>query len=102
ALKKQFYQSASEFVQAIFAEDATICEEVQSAITFAHGTGVLSDEEQRICAFHEAYATAMKPANAEEDEAIHTIRDLPPPVDRVCRGQVCVPVRKGAPHLLQP
>jgi len=59
ALKKQFYQSAADFVKAIFAEDAAICEEVQRAVGFAHGTGVLSDEEQRICAFHEAYAAAM-------------------------------------------
>jgi phenylpropionate dioxygenase-like ring-hydroxylating dioxygenase large terminal subunit len=60
ALKKQFYQSAADFVRAIFAEDAGICEEVQRAVGFAQGTGVLSDEEQRICAFHEAYATAMR------------------------------------------
>ncbi len=59
ALKKQFYQSAADFVRAIFAEDAAICEEVQHAVGFAHGTGVLSDEEERICAFHETYAAAM-------------------------------------------
>jgi phenylpropionate dioxygenase-like ring-hydroxylating dioxygenase large terminal subunit len=59
ALKKQFYRSAAEFVQAIFAEDAAICEQVQRSVGFAHGAGVLSDEEQRICAFHEAYAASM-------------------------------------------
>lgn len=59
ALRKQFYQSAGEFVQAIFAEDAAICEQVQRSVGFAEGAGVLSDEEQRICAFHEAYAAAL-------------------------------------------
>jgi hypothetical protein len=59
ALKKQFYNSASDFVRAIFAEDAAICEQVQRSVGFAHGAGVLSDEEQRICAFHEAYAASM-------------------------------------------
>jgi hypothetical protein len=28
-------------------------------VGFAHGAGVLSDEEQRICAFHEAHAASM-------------------------------------------
>jgi hypothetical protein len=60
ALKKQFYQSAADFVRAIFAEDAGICEEVQHAVGYAQGTGVLSDEEERICAFHESYAAAMR------------------------------------------
>jgi phenylpropionate dioxygenase-like ring-hydroxylating dioxygenase large terminal subunit len=55
ALKRQFYASAAEFVQAIFLEDAAICEQVQRSIGFAHGDGVLSDEEERICAFHRAY-----------------------------------------------
>jgi len=59
ALKKQFYNSAADFVRDIFAEDAGICEQVQLSVGFAHGTGVLSDEEQRICSFHEAYAAAM-------------------------------------------
>lgn len=59
ALKKQFYKSAGEFVQAIFLEDAGICEEVQKALPYAQGTGVLSDEEQRICGFHEAYQAAL-------------------------------------------
>lgn len=59
ALKKQFYASAAEFVQAIFLEDAGICEQVQRSIGFAHGTGVLSDEEERICAFHQAYRAAL-------------------------------------------
>jgi phenylpropionate dioxygenase-like ring-hydroxylating dioxygenase large terminal subunit len=59
ALKKQFYQSAADFVRAIFAEDAAICEEVQRAVGFAHTTGVLSDEEERICAFHHAYQEAL-------------------------------------------
>jgi phenylpropionate dioxygenase-like ring-hydroxylating dioxygenase large terminal subunit len=59
ALKKQFYLSAAEFVKAIFAEDAAICQEVQRSIGFAHGIGVLSDEEERICAFHAAYSHAI-------------------------------------------
>lgn len=59
ALKRQFYASAAEFVQAIFAEDAAICEQVQRSIGFAHGVGVLSDEEERICAFHQAYQAAL-------------------------------------------
>ena len=59
ALKKQFYASAAEFVREIFLEDANICEQVQRSIGFAHGTGVLSDEEERICAFHEAYRAAL-------------------------------------------
>lgn len=59
ALKKQFYASAAEFVQAIFKEDAGICEQVQRSIGFAHGIGVLSDEEERICAFHHAYLEAL-------------------------------------------
>jgi phenylpropionate dioxygenase-like ring-hydroxylating dioxygenase large terminal subunit len=59
ALKKQFYASAAEFVQAIFLEDAGICEQVQRSIGFAHGVGVLSDEEERICAFHQAYRAAI-------------------------------------------
>jgi len=60
ALRKQFYASAADFVRAIFAEDAAICEEVQRAVPFAEGQGVLSDEEERICAFHEAYQAAMR------------------------------------------
>ena len=60
ALRKQFYASAAEFVRAIFAEDCAICEEVQSGVRFAEGPGVLSDEEERICAFHEAYGDAMQ------------------------------------------
>ena len=59
ALKRQFYQSAAEFVQAIFAEDAAICAEVQRGVAFAHTAGVLSDEEERICAFHTAYRHAV-------------------------------------------
>ena len=59
ALKRQFYRSAGDFVQAIFAEDAAICEQVQRSVAFAEGTGVLSDEEQRICAFHEAYSASL-------------------------------------------
>ena len=59
ALRKQFYASAAEFVREIFLEDANICEQVQRSIGFAHGTGVLSDEEERICAFHEAYRAAL-------------------------------------------
>lgn len=59
ALKKQFYASAAEFVRAIFLEDAGICEQVQRSIGFAHGLGVLSDEEERICAFHQAYRAAL-------------------------------------------
>ena len=59
ALKKQFYASAAEFVRDIFVEDAGICEQVQRSIGFAHGNGVLSDEEERICAFHQAYRAAL-------------------------------------------
>ena len=59
ALKKQFYASAAEFVRETFLEDAKICEQVQRSIGFAHGTGVLSDEEERICAFHQAYRAAL-------------------------------------------
>lgn len=59
ALRKQFYASAAEFVRAIFAEDAAICEEVQRSIGFAHGSGVLSDEEERICAFHRSWQEAL-------------------------------------------
>ncbi len=61
ALRKQFYQSAAEFVQAIFVEDGAICEEVQRGVAFAHTAGVLSDEEERICAFHTAYRHALNP-----------------------------------------
>jgi len=60
ALRKQFYASAAEFVRAIFAEDCAICEEVQHGVRFAEGRGVLSDEEERICAFHNAYEAAMR------------------------------------------
>ncbi len=59
ALKKQFYQSAADFVREIFAEDAAICEEVQRGVGIAHTAGVLSDEEERICAFHTAYRSAL-------------------------------------------
>ncbi len=59
ALKRQFYRSAAEFVQAIFKEDAAICEQVQRSVGFAEGQGVLSDEEQRICAFHKGYHAAV-------------------------------------------
>lgn len=59
ALKKQFYASAADFVREIFLEDAGICEQVQRSIGFAHGMGVLSDEEERICAFHQAYRAAL-------------------------------------------
>lgn len=59
ALKKQFYAAAAEFVRAIFAEDAAICEQVQSAVAFATRRGVLSDEEERICGFHQAYRDMM-------------------------------------------
>lgn len=59
ALRKQFYLSAAELVQAIFLEDVGISEEVQKGIRFAHGRGVLSDEEERICRFHEAYQAAL-------------------------------------------
>ena len=64
ALKKQFYQSAADFVRAIFAEDAAICEEVQRGVGSAHTSGVLSDEEARICAFHTAYQDALEPRKA--------------------------------------
>lgn len=60
ALRKQFYLSAAEFVRAIFAEDAAICAEVQRGVGFAHTTGVLSDEEERICAFHKAYCSTLE------------------------------------------
>jgi phenylpropionate dioxygenase-like ring-hydroxylating dioxygenase large terminal subunit len=60
ALKKQFYQSAADFVRAIFAEDAAICEQVQLGVAHAHTAGVLSDEEERICAFHRAYSEALR------------------------------------------
>jgi hypothetical protein len=64
ALRKQFYASAADFVRAIFAEDSAICEEVQRGVPFAEGRGVLSDEEERICAFHEAYKAAMSEPSA--------------------------------------
>lgn len=64
ALGRQFYQSAAEFVQAIFTEDAAICEEVQRAVAFAEGPGVLSDEEERICAFHRAWSDALHARSA--------------------------------------
>lgn len=75
ALRKQFYQSAADFVRAIFAEDAAICEEVQHAVSYAHNTGVLSDEEERICAFHRACRDALDIA-------------APPPPSR-CTGHTC-------------
>ncbi len=59
AMKRQFYKSAGDFVRQIFSEDVGICEQVQSSVGFAHGQGVLSDEEERICAFHRAYQSAM-------------------------------------------
>lgn len=62
ALKKQFYKSAADFVREIFAEDAAICEQVQRSVGFAHTAGVLSDEEERICAFHEAWRAALHPS----------------------------------------
>ena len=73
ALKKQFYASAAEFVRDIFLEDANICEQVQRSIGFAHGTGVLSDEEERICAFHQAYraALAAKPEQSTPQTNFH-------------------------------
>jgi len=65
ALRKQFYASAADFVRAIFAEDCAICEEVQRGVPFAEGRGVLSDEEERICAFHEAYQAAMQASSPD-------------------------------------
>ncbi len=70
ALKKQFNQSAADFVRAIFAEDAAICEEVQHGVGFEHTAGVLSDEEERICAFHAAYRSAIDSPNATANQHI--------------------------------
>ncbi len=62
ALHRQFYLAAAELVRAIFAEDIGICQVAQRGIRFAHGRGVLSDEEERICRFHETYQAAMQAA----------------------------------------
>ena len=59
ALRRQFNLAAADLVRAVFAEDAGICEEVQRGVRFAHTRGVLSDEEERICRFHQAYLAAL-------------------------------------------
>jgi phenylpropionate dioxygenase-like ring-hydroxylating dioxygenase large terminal subunit len=83
ALKKQFYQSAGDFVREIFAEDAAICEQVQRAVGYAHTTGVLSDEEERICAFHTAYRAALEPR--QEEQCQHRAHHDP----ARCAGHAC-------------
>jgi hypothetical protein len=53
-----FYKSVVDLNRAIFDEDRIVCEQLQLGVRDAVGTGVLSDEELRVLAFHEHYVAA--------------------------------------------
>lgn len=48
--------SVAEFNRTVFAEDKTICEQVQLGVAEAEQPGMLSYEEERVLRFQEAYA----------------------------------------------
>jgi phenylpropionate dioxygenase-like ring-hydroxylating dioxygenase large terminal subunit len=54
-----FHKSVVDLNRAIFDEDRIVCEQLQLGVRDAVGTGVLSDEELRVAAFHRAYLDTM-------------------------------------------
>jgi phenylpropionate dioxygenase-like ring-hydroxylating dioxygenase large terminal subunit len=54
-----FHKSVVDLNRAIFEEDRIVCEHLQMGVRDAVGTGVLSDEELRVAAFHRHYNDAM-------------------------------------------
>lgn len=62
AVLRALGQSAVEFNRQVFAEDAIVCELVQTSVEHAPGPGILSDEEERVLAFQAAYAHSMNRA----------------------------------------
>jgi phenylpropionate dioxygenase-like ring-hydroxylating dioxygenase large terminal subunit len=52
---EMFGKSVAEGNRAIFEEDRVACERVQSVAGIARSAGILSDEEVRVGAFHQAY-----------------------------------------------
>lgn len=59
AFRKMFFQGVYNVFEEVIAEDAAICETVQLGLKNAKGRGALSDDEARICGFHEAYTRAL-------------------------------------------
>lgn len=52
---EMFGRSVSELNRRIFSEDAAVCEHLQQGVADAATAGILSDEEERVRHFHDAY-----------------------------------------------
>jgi phenylpropionate dioxygenase-like ring-hydroxylating dioxygenase large terminal subunit len=55
ALESIFKSSLVQFNRSVFEEDKVICEKVQIGAQSSPFTGVLSEEEQRVCQFQKTY-----------------------------------------------
>jgi phenylpropionate dioxygenase-like ring-hydroxylating dioxygenase large terminal subunit len=61
------HESAVAFNRQVLTEDRQICEAVQRGVLqMGEATGLLSEEELRIVAFHETYASFMPPARLQD------------------------------------
>jgi phenylpropionate dioxygenase-like ring-hydroxylating dioxygenase large terminal subunit len=56
---EMFGESVAALNRQIFAEDAEVCEHLQQGVADAAAAGILSDEEERVGAFHKAYMEAL-------------------------------------------
>jgi phenylpropionate dioxygenase-like ring-hydroxylating dioxygenase large terminal subunit len=59
AVAEMMNQSTAEFARTVFEEDKVVCAAVQRGLPETDKPGILSDEEERVLRFHEAYARAM-------------------------------------------
>jgi hypothetical protein len=60
AMEPVMHELAAAFNQKVVVEDQRVCEGVQRGVNHAGGrTSVLSDDEQRVAAFHKIYAGLM-------------------------------------------
>jgi phenylpropionate dioxygenase-like ring-hydroxylating dioxygenase large terminal subunit len=55
SLLDNLMESVKDFNKQVFDEDIAICEIMQKGIEDAEKVGILSDEEERVCAFQRAY-----------------------------------------------
>ena len=60
AMVEQMNNSIVEFNRSVFEEDRVVTEYVQLGSTQTPQVGILSDEEERVCAFQDAYMAGME------------------------------------------
>jgi phenylpropionate dioxygenase-like ring-hydroxylating dioxygenase large terminal subunit len=90
AVAEMMNQSTAEFARTVFEEDKVVCAAVQLGLPETDKLGILSDEEERVLRFHEAYVGAMTAAadGAGADAAPGTAGD--------CAGACALAAAGGA------